>query len=118
MNDQDYAANVKKILKDCISNLDSIKWMFMNDPEKDFTRNRKISFGDFISICLQMEGGALQNELIKYFDFAEDAYKIRILPAACQGFIRSTQIPLPHFYGDAHGTGCPENIQGIPAACL
>jgi len=56
MNDQDYAANVKKILKDCISNLDSIKWMFMNDPEKDFTRDRKISFEDFINICLQMEG--------------------------------------------------------------
>lgn len=72
MNDQDYAANVKKILKDCVSNLDSIKWMFMNNPEKDFSRNRKIPFEDFVSICLQMEGRALQNELIKYFDFAEE----------------------------------------------
>ncbi len=69
MNDQDYAANVKRILKECISKLDSVKWMFMNDPEKNFTRNRKISFEDFINICLQMEGGTLQNELIKYFDF-------------------------------------------------
>lgn len=72
MNDQSYAANVKRILKDCISDLESIKWMFLSDPEKDFTRKRKISFEDFINICLQMEGGALQNELLKYFDFNED----------------------------------------------
>lgn len=72
MNDQIYAANVKKILKDCIAELASVKWLYLNNPEKDFTRDRKITFEDFINICLQMEGGALQNELTKYFDFAED----------------------------------------------
>ena len=72
MNDQIYAANVKKTLKDCIAKLASVKWLYLNNPEKDFTRDRKITFEDFINICLQMEGGALQNELIKYFDFAQD----------------------------------------------
>ena len=72
MIDRDYAIKVKETLKESISQLDFIKWMFLSNPEKDFTRTRKISFGEFINICLQMEGGSLQNELFKYFDFSED----------------------------------------------
>lgn len=72
MNDQNYAANVKAILKDCISQLDFVKELFLSDPTKDFTRTRKISFGDFINICLQMGGGALQQELLKYYSFSEN----------------------------------------------
>jgi hypothetical protein len=62
----------KKALKDCISQLDSVKWLYLMNPEKDFTRNRKITFEKFINICLQMDGGALQNELMKNFDFIEE----------------------------------------------
>lgn len=72
MNDQTYAANVKRILKDCITELDSVKWLYLGNPEKDFTRDRKITFEEFINICLQMEGGTLQNELLKHFDFSLD----------------------------------------------
>ena len=72
MNDQTYAATVKSILLDCIAKLDSVKWLFLNNPEKDFTRDRKINFEEFINICLQMEGGALQNELLKYYNFADE----------------------------------------------
>ena len=72
MDDKEFVANVKRILKECIENLDSVKWMFIINPEKDFTRDRKISFEKFINICLQMEGGALQNELLKYFNFSDD----------------------------------------------
>ena len=72
MNDKTYTAAVKNILLDCISRLDSVKWLFLENPEKDFTRDRKITFEKFINICLQMEGGALQNELLKYFDFSDE----------------------------------------------
>ena len=72
MDDRTYAMNVKEALKKCISQLDSMKYLFLNNPEKDFTRERKISFEQFINICLQMDGGALQSELIKYYDFSED----------------------------------------------
>ena len=72
MDDKIFVANVKRILRDCIENLDTVKWMFLMNPERDFTRDRKITFEGFINICLQMEGGALQNELLKYFDFSED----------------------------------------------
>lgn len=69
MDDKTYASNVKNALRTCISQLDSIKWLFLNNPDKDFTRTRKISFEDFIDICLQMEGSALQNELLKLYCF-------------------------------------------------
>lgn len=72
MDDQAYVAAVKKALQDCISELDSVKWLYLINPDKDFTRNRKITFERFINICLQMDGGSLQNELMKHFDFIEE----------------------------------------------
>lgn len=72
MDDQAYVAAVKKALQDCISELDSVKWLYLINPDKDFTRNRKITFERFINICLQMDGGTLQNELMKHFDFIEE----------------------------------------------
>ena len=72
MDDEAFVANVRRILKPCIEDLDSVKWMFVTNPDKDFTRNRKISFENFINICLQMESGALQNELLKYYNYSED----------------------------------------------
>lgn len=72
MNDQTYVAAVKEALKNCIAELDSIKWLYLMNPDKDFTRDRKITFEKFINICLQMDGSSLQNELMKHFDFAEE----------------------------------------------
>ena len=72
MDDQTYVAAVKRALQDCISELDSVKWLYLINPDKDFTRNRKIIFERFINICLQMDGGSLQNELMKHFDFIEE----------------------------------------------
>ena len=51
MDDKEFVANVKRILKECIENLDSVKWMFIINPEKDFTRDRKISLGLSIKLC-------------------------------------------------------------------
>jgi len=72
MNDQAYAEAVKKLLLDCIAELDSSKWLFLRNPETDFTRDRKFSFETLIKVMLMINGGSLQNELMKYFDFAED----------------------------------------------
>lgn len=38
MNDQAYAKAVKQTLLDCITDLDSVKWLFLKHPEADFTR--------------------------------------------------------------------------------
>lgn len=72
MDDRSYATNLKAALSDCIAELDNVKDLFLKNPGKDFSRNRKISFEAFIRICLQMEGSTLQNELLKYFKFEED----------------------------------------------
>lgn len=72
MDDQTYAADVKEALKNAISQLDSVKQLFLANPEKDFTRNRKINFVEFVNILLQIDGGSLQNELLKYFEFRDE----------------------------------------------
>lgn len=72
MNDQAYARTVKKTLLDCIADLDFVKWLFLKHPETDFTRDRKFSFQKLVKIMLLIDGGSLQNELMKYFSFADD----------------------------------------------
>ena len=52
-------AQTRKILKDTIKELCSASWMFVRNPEKDFTRNRKISFQDILLFFLCKEGGNL-----------------------------------------------------------
>ena len=92
MNDNAYAEAVKKALLDCLNELDSIKTLFLRNPEVDFTRNRIFSFRKLINVMLMIDGGSLQNELMKYFDFSDDtptrsAYcqqRDKILPDAIQ----------------------------------
>ena len=57
----------KKKLDDAISQLCEVSWMFTKNPEKDYTRSRKLSFRKVISFLLSMEGGSLTTELLKYF---------------------------------------------------
>ena len=72
MEDRIYATTVKQTLLNAIDTIDDNKWFFVKNPEKNFTRNRKISFKEVINMCLQLEGGSLQNEMLKYFDFSYD----------------------------------------------
>ena len=62
---------VRETLEKCIAELDQVKQLYLVDPEKDFTRNRLITFTGFVKCCIQMEGSALQNELLKYYNFDE-----------------------------------------------
>jgi hypothetical protein len=43
--------------------------MFVNNPEKDFTRKRKLDFKDMLNILLSMGGNSLKLELMKYFSY-------------------------------------------------
>lgn len=42
---------------------------FVRNPEKDFTRNRKLGFIELIRFCLAMESGCISHELLKHFSF-------------------------------------------------
>ena len=83
-------AQTRKILKAAIKEICSTSWMFVRNPEKDFTRNRKISFRDILLFFLCKEGGNLTTELFRYFRLAPDSASIsafiqqrdKILPEA------------------------------------
>ena len=58
----------QKRLKSCISAIDSRKYEFCLNPEKDFTRNRKMTFGETISFILSLSSYSLPAELRRYFN--------------------------------------------------
>ena len=58
---------VKEKLSEAISQLCEVSWMFAKDPNRNFTRKRKLPFEKVISFLLAMEGGTLTSELLKYF---------------------------------------------------
>ena len=64
----DSAASVHKTLQGSIDLLDSKRSSFLKNPEKDFSRNRKIGFNRFIKICLNIGTSSTQNELLEYFN--------------------------------------------------
>lgn len=63
---------IKKKLDSAISQLSELSWMFSKNPEKDFTRNRKLPFDKVISIILSMEGGSISSELLRHFGCTSD----------------------------------------------
>ena len=58
---------VKDKLGFAIDQLCKTSWMFVKDPARDFTRERKLPLHKVISALLCMEGGSLTNELLRYF---------------------------------------------------
>lgn len=58
---------MRKRLTETIESLSNVAWLFLKNPSKDFTRKRKLSFQDTISVLLSMEGKSTTNELLDYF---------------------------------------------------
>lgn len=65
-------STIKRKLDNSISQLCDVSWMFSSNPEKDFSRNRKLPLKKVISILLSMQGGTLTTELLKYFNCSLD----------------------------------------------
>ena len=58
---------IKEKLNLAITQLCKTSWMFVKNPNCDFTRERKLPSREVISILLCMEGGSLTGELLRYF---------------------------------------------------
>lgn len=43
---------------------------YCKNPEVDFSRNKKLNFEEMVKILISMEGGTLNTELLKYFDYS------------------------------------------------
>ena len=97
--------NVKEKLNLAISQLCRTSWMFVKDPNRDFTRERKLPLREIISVLLCMEGGSLTGELLRYFGcnqhtasssaFIQQRQKINefAFPSLFDLFVKSTDNP-------------------------
>lgn len=61
-------ASVKSILVNQIKEIQKQPELVYRNPDKDFSRNRKLSFNQIVSLILSMKGGSLAAELLDYYD--------------------------------------------------
>lgn len=64
-----YSTEVKQKLLSIITKMDSYYWLFTKHPKTDFSRKKKWSFEEVMKFMLTMEGKALRDELLEYFEF-------------------------------------------------
>ena len=67
-----YSAYIKKKLLSLIEQMETQRWLYTRNPGKDFSRVKKWTFGEMIRFIISMEGNALGDELLKYFDYSAD----------------------------------------------
>lgn len=82
-----FLSDLKKTLDNCIAELDEIHFMFCKNPESDFTRNRRISFRDYIQLLIQMQSKSVSNEILDFYEhslsspsksaFTQQRYKLQ-----------------------------------------
>lgn len=65
----EFADSIKEKLETVITVMQEYSWLFVNNPEKDFTRKRKLDFKEMVNILLSMGGNNLKIELMKYFSY-------------------------------------------------
>lgn len=67
-----YASQIKENLMDIIEQMSEYQWLFVKNPEKDFTRNRKLDFKTMIELLLNMNGNSIYKELLDYCGYTSD----------------------------------------------
>jgi len=65
----DYPRFVKDKLIEVISKIAAAPELFVKNPNKDFTRNRKLSLDTVMRLMLSMGGKSLTNELMEHFEY-------------------------------------------------
>lgn len=96
--------NVKKRLDTAISEISKTPEKFVKNPQKDFTRNRKLSLETTIRVILSMGGNSLPAELLDYFEYSAETptssafiqARHKILPSAFQTIFRKFILPAKH----------------------
>ena len=68
-----FLSDLKSTLDNRITELGEIHSMFCRNPESDFTRNRKLSFREYIQFMLQMQSKSVSNEFLDFFDHSLSA---------------------------------------------
>lgn len=84
----EFADSIKKNLDIVLTEMYECSQLFVKNPEKDFTRNRKLDFKEMLNILLSMGGNSLKIELMKYFSYDVEA-------ATCSAFVQQREKILP-----------------------
>ncbi len=84
-----YENTLKKRLNKIVSNMDKTK--FVVNPEKDFTRNRKLDFEKTINLLLCMKNESTKAEICDFFNYSSDmptdtAYKKQLDKIKAEAF--------------------------------
>ena len=53
--------------------MSSSPWLFVKDPNKDFSRKRKMNIETFFKFFISMEGNSLKKELLNHFNFTPNS---------------------------------------------
>lgn len=64
------AFTIKNQLLTIMKNMAKHPWLFARNPEKDFTRKRKLPFEEMLLLLLGMESGSLRSEMLKFTKFS------------------------------------------------
>ena len=67
-----YNEQIKFLLDDIIADINSNKRVYVKNPDKDFTRDRKLPFDKVIKIILSMKGNTLNKELYDFGKIPEE----------------------------------------------
>ena len=67
-----YIDKLKTTLHDFIHEMSSHYWLYVSDPKRNFSRDRKLPFEKVLEVLVSMGGGSLRNELIDYFHCSAD----------------------------------------------
>lgn len=64
-----FCTRVKQVLRTKLREMAAYSWLFVQNPGRDFTRERKLSFETTLQCLITMEGGSLQKELLSLFQY-------------------------------------------------
>lgn len=87
----EYADFIKRKLDRILDEMQEYSWLYVNNPDKDFTRNRKLTFKEMINILLSIGGNSLNIELMKYFSYDHES-------ATCSAFVQQRKKILPEAF--------------------
>jgi hypothetical protein len=104
-----YPEQVKAFLWSDIAEMAAYPWMFSKNPEKDFSRKRKLDFENLMRFTVSMESGSTGHELLKYFNYDPDTLsnsafyqqRQKLLSQAFQFLLRkfNSHFPLQKYKG-------------------
>lgn len=65
----EFCTRVKQVLRAKMREVAAYSWLFVRNPGRDFTRDRKLSFQTTLECLITMESGSLQKELLSLFQY-------------------------------------------------